>query len=72
MTVLRQLRLLEVAVIAEDQPPNEIFGDFAREAHISGMQALPVDHPSIVGDPDNFLASLQVVSEYGRVSMSKK
>lgn len=66
VSVLRQLKLLQVAVIAEDSPPTSLFSDFSHEAMVAGMQAFPVDHPAVVGDPDNFLASLQVVSEYGR------
>ncbi|KFM75342.1 hypothetical protein X975_25346, partial [Stegodyphus mimosarum] len=35
VSVLRHLRLLEVAVMAEDDPPSRLFQDFSRQAQVS-------------------------------------
>ncbi|KAF8766888.1 putative metabotropic glutamate receptor mgl-1 like protein [Argiope bruennichi] len=65
VSVLRQLRLLEVAVMAEDDNPTGLFGDFSRQAQVSGMQAIQLDHGT-EHDDDDFLATLKLLSEYGK------
>ncbi|GFT00079.1 g_PROTEIN_RECEP_F3_4 domain-containing protein [Nephila pilipes] len=65
VSVLRQLRLLEVAVMAEDDAPTGLFGDFSRQAQVSGMQAIQLDHGT-EHDDDDFLATLKLLSEYGK------
>ncbi|CAL1267420.1 unnamed protein product [Larinioides sclopetarius] len=65
VSVLRQLRLLEVAVMAEDDTSTGLFGDFSRQAQVSGMQAIQLDHGT-EHDDDDFLATLKLLSEYGK------
>ncbi|XP_071033769.1 metabotropic glutamate receptor 3 [Parasteatoda tepidariorum] len=67
VNVLRQLRLLEVAVMAEDDAPTGLFGDFSRQAQVSGMDPISVDQPDESNhSEEDFLTTLKMLATSGK------
>lgn len=54
-------------MVAEDDPPVGLLEAFSRQAQVSGMQAVQLDNGEGDQGKDDFMATLKVISDFGKV-----